>query len=30
LIPDEVFDGGKTNFLGIIGDPDRKAKLVSR
>ena len=29
LIPDEAFDGGKKTFLAIIGDPAKKAKLVS-
>ena len=28
LIPDDVFDGGKKNFLAVIGDPEKKAKLV--
>ena len=29
LIPDEAFDGGKDKFREIIGDPDKKAKLVA-
>lgn len=29
LIPDDAFDGGKKTFLDIIGDPQKKAKLVS-
>jgi len=29
LIPDEVFDGGKNKFLGILNDPVKKAKLVA-
>lgn len=29
LIPDEAFDGGKDKFREIIGDPDKKAKLVT-
>jgi N-acyl-D-amino-acid deacylase len=29
LIPDEAFDGGKSNFLAIINDPAKKAKLVA-
>lgn len=30
LIPDDAFNGGKKNFLRLIGDPAEKAKLVSR
>jgi N-acyl-D-amino-acid deacylase len=28
LIPDEAFDGGKKTFAEIMGNPERKAKLV--
>jgi N-acyl-D-amino-acid deacylase len=30
LIPDDAFDGGKTNFLQLVNDPTSKAKLVAR
>ena len=30
LIPDDAFDGGKNKFLEILGDPARKAQLVTQ
>lgn len=30
LIPDDAFDGGRTNFLKLINHPEDKAKLVAR
>jgi N-acyl-D-amino-acid deacylase len=30
LIPDDAFDGGKTNFLQLVNDPASKPKLVAR
>jgi len=30
LIPDDAFNGGRTNFLKLINDPTAKAQLVAR
>jgi hypothetical protein len=30
LIPDDAFDGGRKNYLELIGDPAENAKLVAR